>query len=601
MATQVSRLPAGGAVAAAASAAPQQRYILGRFKDFLLFAGTPFFILPAIIVAERYIAASHLYLVVAAFGALGHHLPGMMRAYGDRDLFQRFKLRFTLGPILILGACLGFGLLDPELYALTLIAYGWGVWHGLMQVFGFLRIYDAKVKSFARLTARLDMWMCISWFGAGVLFSASRMHFLLEAFYYAGGAPVATSWIDAARVVWGSLTVLVTVAFVANAIHRWRIGNPAHPMKYVTLFTSLAFWVYVCMVVDNLLVGILMFEIFHDVQYLSIVWLYNRKRAQSNPERIGRFTNWLFGQAQSRAVLYVGLVMAYGCLYFVEMGMSAWIPVTLTDNTPVWGGLLAASGLLHFYYDGFIWKVKEKPTRAALGLEGGREVSGASGNWLNRQWERIPGWAEHGLNWAPFALVSLLFVYAAYNPSLNEASARVSLAQTFPNYDLAQSNLGKTLYMQGDLRGAVEANRRALAMEPKDRILLSTVHTNLSSSLIELAESELRSGRPMQARSYLQEVNGIDAALADAINAQGAELARAGRHNDAAFKYQMAILMNPDHPYYRMNLALSFAHLGALPEALREAREAERLKPDDRNIRTLVMQLDGRVSGRSAP
>lgn len=599
MATQVSRLPAGDA-AAPPTVVPQQMYILGRVKDFVLFAGTPLLILPTIILAEHYIAASSLYLVVAAFGALGHHLPGMMRAYGDRDLFERFKLRFILGPIVLIGTCVAFGAVDPSMYAITVIAYGWGLWHGLMQLFGFLRIYDAKVKSFATTTARLDMWMCITWFGTGVLFSASRMHFLLEAFYYAGGPQVPAGWILAAQTVWGALTAFITIAFLTNAVYRWRIGNPAHPMKYFTMATGLGFWMYVCMGVDNLLVGILMFEIFHDVQYLSIVWLFNRKRAQTNPDRIGRFTNWLFGHAQARAILYVGLVMAYGCLYFIEMGLSAWNPVTLTDNTPVWGGILAASGLLHFYYDGFIWKVKEKPTRSLLGLEGGREVSGA-GNWLNRQWQRMPGWFEHGFNWAPFALICGLFFFAAFNPSMSEDESRLALASTFPNYDLAQSNLGIVLYTQGDLEGAVEANRRALAMDPGDRILRHTVTTNLSSSLIELAERDMRSGNVLQAERRLGEVRDLDPMLADALNNQGAEFTKRGQLTDAAIKYQMAILMKPDHPFFRMNLSMAFAQLGHLEEALREAQLAERLEPNNDTIRSLVRELETRLTAHVSP
>ena len=600
MATQVQRLPVSGTGIAAAPSGPSQWWIMGGVKDFLLFAGTPFLILPTIILLERYIAASQLYLVVAAFGALGHHLPGMMRAYGDRDLFQRFKTRFLVGPIVLIGTCMAFGFVDPSMYAITVIAYGWGLWHGLMQVFGFLRIYDAKVKSFSTVTARLDMWMCITWFGSGILFSASRMHFLLEAFYYAGGPQVPAAWIDAARVVWGTTTVLITLTFLVNAVYRWRSGNPAHPMKYFTMATSIGFWIYVCMGVNNLLVGIIMFEIFHDVQYLSIVWMFNRKRAQTQPDHVGRFTRWLFGQARARAVLYVGLVMAYGCLYFIEMGLSKWNPVSLTDNTPVWGGILAASGLLHFYYDGFIWKVKEKPTRALLGLDGGRDVSGA-GRWWNRQWVHMPSWFEHGFNWTPFALICALFFYSAYHPAMDEIGARLALATTFPDYDLAQSNLGIVRYTQGDLQGAVEINRRTLATNPADRTLRHTLTTNLGSTLIELAERDVRRGQLQEARKHLSEAHGLDASYADALNNQGAELTRNNQHRDAAIKYQMALMMDPDHPYYHMNLAIAFAHLGRLPESLKEAQIAARIKPNDANIRTLVNQLQARVDAQSSP
>jgi tetratricopeptide (TPR) repeat protein len=597
MATEAARLP-GTAIGSAPAASPF--WIINGFKDFLLFAGTPFLIIPTIIFIEKFIAASSMYLVVAAFGALGHHLPGMMRAYGDRDLFARFKTRFIMGPIVLIGTCLAFAVVDPSMYAITVIAYGWGLWHGLMQIFGFLRIYDAKVKSFSRMTTRLDMWMCITWFASGILFSASRMHFLLEAFYYAGGPLVPEPWISNAQVMWGTVTALITLAFLANAVYRWRIGNPAHPIKYFTMATSLSFWIYVCMGVNNLLVGILMFEIFHDVQYLTIVWLFNRKRSQTQPERIGRFTNWLFGQAQSRAILYVGLVMAYGCLYFIEMGFFAWNPVSLTDNTPVWGGLLAASGLLHFYYDGFIWKVKEKPTRQLLGLDGGREVQG-NGTWWNTQWKGMPGWFEHGFNWTPFVLIVSLFFYAAYHPAMTENDSRIALASTFPNYDLAQSNLGIVLYTQGDLEGAVIANRRALAMDPGDRILRDTLNNNLSSSLIELAERDVERGNLARAESRLSEVAAIEPTHADVLNNQGAELTQRGQHRAAAIKYQCAVLIQPEHPYFRMNLAIALAQQGQLPAALREARIASRLSPSSTDIAKLVQQLEARLGTGSAP
>ena len=65
-----------------------------------------------------------------------------------------------------------------------------------MQTYGFLRIYDAKVGSVNSTTARLDMAMCVGWFGAAVLLSPTRMTKLVTDYYNAGGAvvpPVALS------------------------------------------------------------------------------------------------------------------------------------------------------------------------------------------------------------------------------------------------------------------------------------------------------------------------------------------------------------------------------------------------------------------------
>ncbi len=51
--------------------------------------------------------------------------------------------------------------------------------------------------------------------------------------------------------------------------------------------TSIAFWWYSNVAVSNMLVGIALFEIFHDVQYLTIVWIFNLNRADRNPTSAG--------------------------------------------------------------------------------------------------------------------------------------------------------------------------------------------------------------------------------------------------------------------------------------------------------------------------
>ncbi len=580
-----------------AAVAPASLWILSTVRDFVLFVGPPFLILPIVVLAERLWSAGQMYLMVAAFGALGHHLPGMMRAYGDRSLFQRFRARFIFGPILLLGTCAGFAFLDPDMHAITLVAYGWGIWHGLMQLHGFLRIYDAKVKSFARLTARLDQWMCISWFGSGVIFSSSRLHFLFEAFYLAGGPAVPEALILGLRGTWGGLTAVVTLAYMANLLRQWRLGQPPNPVKLFALVTGIAFWLYCCLVVRNLLVGILMFELFHDVQYLAIVWLFNRKRVLSDPTHMGKATRAIFGRSQGRAVVYVGLVMAYGSLYFVEMLLNNWRPVdSAADATPVWGGILAASGLLHFYYDGFIWKVKEKPTRALLGLEGGREVQ-QGGRWWNRSWLRVPAWAEHGLNWAPFAVAIALFIYTHARPAMSENAARVTLGNTFPSFDLAQANLGMVLYSQGDLEGAIAANRRALSLRSTDTDQYAQIRNNLGWALVERAEQHLVAGEMEAATPLLQEALALEPAFADVLSNKATQALQAGNVAGAITKYRLALLMAPGHPGIQMNLALALGASGQVQEALAMARAAQRRSPQDPSLASLVARLEAAAPG----
>ena len=100
--------------------------------------------------------------------------------------------------------------------------------------------------------------------------------------------------------------------------------------------------------IDHILFGIALFEVFHDVQYLGIVWVFNRKRVDRDPN-IGSFSRFLFRRSWAMLGLYVGLVIGYGFLSSLQQSIS---------NLSLQNLLVAAvwtSSLLHFYFDGFIW------------------------------------------------------------------------------------------------------------------------------------------------------------------------------------------------------------------------------------------------------
>ena len=123
------------------------------------------------------------------------------------------------------------------------------------------------------------------------------------------------------------------------------------------LVSSIAFWWYCNNGVQNILVGIALFEVFHDVQYLAIVWIYNRTRVERD-KNIGGFMRFVFRRSGALIGVYVGLVLAYGSIGLTTSGVTAeWIRHGLI-------GVVTASALLHFYYDGFIWKVRETQRRA---------------------------------------------------------------------------------------------------------------------------------------------------------------------------------------------------------------------------------------------
>src|SRR5882762_7043877 len=138
-----------------ATAAKPSPWILDRWRDLVLFVGTPALLIPIFTAAQARWSAQDIFLFVGAFGAMGHHLPGMIRAYGDRALFDRFKIRFVVAPLAILAVCIWSSLYNIQ--AIQLVAMAWGIWHGMMQTYGFCRIYDAKASARAAARARVDL------------------------------------------------------------------------------------------------------------------------------------------------------------------------------------------------------------------------------------------------------------------------------------------------------------------------------------------------------------------------------------------------------------------------------------------------------------
>jgi hypothetical protein len=372
------------------------------------------------------VKAETISLVVTAFFAVGHHLPGLIRAYGDRELFRRFYWRFILAPPLLFIAY--FPLHRYHFDAYRLIIIFWATWHGLMQLYGFVRIYDAKVGSTSPVTAYWDWLVCLCWFVTALVFSPARLSNLLGHWYAFGGPSIPPAAVEACRWLCLTISIAVSIGFAANYIVRLCRGPKSNPIKLLLLASGIGTWWYAVVYVENVILGVALFEICHDIQYLAIVWLYNCRRVSSNPQ-IGNFLSYVFRRGM--VLLYLGLIFAYGAIGLV--------PALVQDGTviTIFNGILGTSTILHYYYDGFIWKVREKATQVSLGL-----IQSASPLEARQM---TGGGLAHLLKWCPL-IVALGWLFST--DLLEPPLAQTRKDELEKRY--AQTLLGSTMLPAGD-------------------------------------------------------------------------------------------------------------------------------------------------------
>jgi hypothetical protein len=540
-------------------------WILDRWRDLVLFVGTPVLLIPLFTAAQARWSAQDIFLFVGAFGAMGHHLPGMIRAYGDRALFARFKTRFIVAPIALVVVCIWSSVYNIQ--AVQLVAMAWGIWHGMMQTYGFGRIYDAKALAREPARARVDLALCFAWFSAAVLLSPMRFRTLFELYYESGGPVIASSVVEAIRLGIVAALALVTAIFVWRQWSDWRAGRGFSPVKLTLLATSIGFWWYCNNGVQNILVGIALFEVFHDVQYLSIVWIYNRTRVERDSSIRG-FMRFVFRRSGALIGVYVGLVMAYGALGFTQSA------ITVESMRHVLIGVITASALLHFYYDGFIWKVREPQTGAMLGIQRAGPASLASPHlW--------PAWARHSLRWAalviPFGALCAAQLGGRVVPTI-ERTAKV--AEVLPQDPKAQLNYGKALHAlgrvdearqkyefaisrdpslaeaefclglawkdSGDFDRAQEHYERSLALDPKN----GKCEANLANVL-------LAKGLRTEARRHYEHSITLNPLLQVAHKELGDILLGDGEYQAAISQYEAALRIQPDFAEAKQSLAFA--------------------------------------------
>lgn len=356
-------------------------YILNRRDDQIWFLALPLIAVAAALGSQAwlpYVALASINLWIT----VPHHFATWIRTYGISEDWQRFKQRLVVGPLVIFAAVYAGLQIAP--ISLLLIVALWDSQHSIMQQHGFGRIYDFKAGAGSPRTPRFDL--AFHWILYGNMFLNAPLFvtmWLRE--LYRLNLPVSVEVVRAVQITSWTITAVYLAVYLFHVIGSLRQGYTLNPIKYLFIASSYFLWYMAAWHTASILVFGIAHRLMHGLQYHVMVVSYMKRKSQSNrPEG-----SWLLRQLRRGNVAVYCLAAALYALVFQlitlgpldEFGFGLFvfveeyraIPAHGIEAMPHWLGyhmfaeaLLSGVAVVHYYFDSFIWKVRDRTVQEGL-------------------------------------------------------------------------------------------------------------------------------------------------------------------------------------------------------------------------------------------
>lgn len=342
----------------------QRAYIIDARNDAIWFLALPFAAVAAALVAHRFLPGGAV-AAIALWVTIPHHFVTWLRVYGSPSEFRLWRERLIAAPLLLVLAA--FLMMKFAPLTLVLIVTLWDHQHSLMQQYGFARIYDFKARAGAPSTGRFDLYF--NWvFFVNMLVVSPLFSVIWVRMFHEWGVPISAQAVQVVHQLSWAVIIVYGLVYLGHAVWCRRQGYPLNPLKYLFLVASYFLWYYTSFTTTYLLVYAVAHRLMHGVQYIVMVYFYNRNKVSRTGGDSSLLT-YLGKPGHLRAFLLMGA--AYALVFhalteghardfgFGVIGFSA-------DFDLFSYSLLSSFALLHYYYDSFIWKVRKPEVQQGL-------------------------------------------------------------------------------------------------------------------------------------------------------------------------------------------------------------------------------------------
>jgi len=329
----------------------REQFIVSPLFDAVFFLGSPLIALAAVLGAASLVSDQSVSDAVLLFMAVGHHVPTMLRGYADPEEFRANRYRLLAVPAVLIPVLVLVVLTGSKLLYMVFV---WDQYHFVRQHYGFLRLYDVRSKQIEKSRLDLDQWLSFSLFVAIVAHSdfyaylySLRLYEMIGPFH-AGLGPML-------RQASVTFAAVVALGWTVDLLRRLSAGQAVPVLKIALFGSTYGVWWYAYTWLSDPLLSYAISSCFHCLQYDALAWYYNRKKASSLPVSSGAQV-FRFLHEGRNLWLYVAAILGYGAFSWVG-GMVAPSTIFLLNRT---------TGLLHYYYDSFIWRVRRPEFRRSL-------------------------------------------------------------------------------------------------------------------------------------------------------------------------------------------------------------------------------------------
>jgi hypothetical protein len=294
---------------------------------------------------------------------LGYHhvVSTFTRLSFDKQSLDEHRFLVFVLPWLVLAATVAIGL-TLGMWALATIYLYWQWFHYTRQSYGLVRIYSRKAGDINSFDAKVRNWVVYLVPLWGIAFRS-----------YQNPDRFLGSEVFCIPTTLSVVYVLATAALIAAGVWAVRLTWSAvrgqlHFALELYMLTHLAIFAWSYLVIPNVDHGWLVVNVWHNAQYLLIVWMFNNNRFKSGVNDSHPFLSTLCQNHAFNIVCY--LLVCLGVTFGVYGSLNGMLRLPPLAGIPVAAMVVYQTINFHHYIvDSLIWKVRRKSIQKTLQIQ----------------------------------------------------------------------------------------------------------------------------------------------------------------------------------------------------------------------------------------